>query len=151
MATIATITSGPGAPWGENNDMLTYEIITSDHEIGVVFRKTSSPPLTEGMEVQSNGKTAKGVNKFKVGSGGYSGGTSGYPNKSSGNNDDKMRSKEQCMRGEAVIAAASLAKSFDEATSYAQRFFDYIAGITAKDGTGPTPESIAASTEEISF
>ena len=64
---------------------------------------------------------------------------------------DKMRSKEQCIRGEASIAAASLAKSADEAMSYAPRFEAYITNGGAAPPTATPAQAALSSTDDIPF
>lgn len=72
------------------------------------------------------------------------------PHSSSGspsvvNSGDKMRSKEQCLRGEAIIAAAAMSKSPEEAISYAVKLEGYIA-----DGK-PTADQSTNDDDQIPF
>lgn len=81
-----------------------------------------------------------------------SGSTGGF---GAADNNDKMRSKEQCIRGEAIIAAANLAKSAEEAMSYAPKFEAWITnGSPAQAAPTSTWSSDAppvASDEQIPF
>lgn len=64
---------------------------------------------------------------------------------------DKMRSKEQCIRGEAIIAAASLAKSASEALSYAPQFEAYITGGAATPPPQAQAQAALPANDDIPF
>lgn len=98
-------------------------------------------------------KTPEQFEKYGAG-GGSSNGTGNFQVRAGG--DDKMRSKEQCMRGEAIIAAATLAKSPTEAMAYADKFFDYISQGNVVTNNGPdaswSPDAPPVpSTDQIPF
>lgn len=92
-------------------------------EVGFSFAATANFNADHDEWKFKNVQTPEQAQQYGHGSAPHS--SSGSP--SVVNRDDKMRSKEQCMRGEAIIAAASMSKSPQEAITYAEQLEDYIA------------------------
>jgi hypothetical protein len=65
---------------------------------------------------------------------------------------DKMRSKEQCMRGEAVIAASNLSGTVEGTLSIAAQIAAWIAvGGTVVPSSSPAMDALAPAPAEIPF
>ena len=144
----------PADAFGDNNDMVRWDTVLDDGRPCEVYRKISSPPLVVGEEVELTGVTKKGARKGKVAGKFSGGGGGGY----SGSSDDKMRSKEQCMRGEAVIAASNTPHNATSEGLFiaADKIYKYIEGeapvpasVTASGNPSPLPQE--AQTDEIPF
>lgn len=144
MSTIAEIIER-GQPFGDEGKpkRVSYKIRTSDGVEGEIY-PYASDEITVGLGLESSGTTKRGVPKFRVVNPGSASGSS------SGSTDhgDKMRSKEQCIRGEALIAAASCADNPTDALKIAPQFAAWIA---VGGSIEPVPPAQAAATDEPIF
>lgn len=138
MSTITEIVKR-GNPFGDDpaKQRVSYDIIVDGSTPGAIYPWLDQT-IEVGQEVEANGFTAKGLAKFRIPS--KSGGASATTRQSytsSGNNDDKMRSKEQCMRGEAAIAAAGVSASAADIVLNAQAIYKY---IESGSNSAPVPQ-----------
>lgn len=160
MSKTYTVTeySGDYNDWGGNDKVgptryFTFKFRDSDGGVGTgsfgrLLKDGHANPPEVGFEFVANAQFSEQHQNWKFTKvktpeqaaqygGGGSGGGASY-------GGDKQRSKEQCMRGEAIIAAASLAKSHEEAIRIAGTFYGWIDGSVTAAATSPTPESVTA-------